>query len=183
MRAEPAPLRVADGEPITRSGRRELVILSERPELTVTWSRHSPGEVGTDLHVHREHVDAFYVLEGEVTFRLGPAGDPVPLGAGGFVAVPPGVVHAFRNESGADASWLNFHAPDAGFADYLRGVAGFDSFDPPEDGGRPASDAVIARPLVELAVPGLHVAAGGRDGGADFRYEHEGRIVDISARR
>ena len=58
----PVTLRVGAGEPITQRERRELVILSTRPELTVTWSRHAPGEIGTELHIHREHVDAFYVL-------------------------------------------------------------------------------------------------------------------------
>ena len=39
--------------------------------------------------------------------------------------------------------YLNFHAPGGGFADYLRGVsAGFDSEDPPADGGRPVEEAL-----------------------------------------
>jgi len=176
----PLPLRADDGATITNRATRQLVILSTRPELTITWSRHSPGEAGTELHVHREHVDAFYVLDGELTFRLGAAGEPVRLGAGSFVAVPPHVVHAFRNESGAGASWLNFHAPDKGFADYLRGAPSFDSFDPPAEGGRPRSEAIVAAPLGEVEVPGLRVAAR-QDQGADFRFEHGGGVVDITA--
>ena len=40
--------------------------------------------------------------------------------------------------------FLNFHAPSGGFADYMRGVnPGFDSFEPPADGGRPAAEATI----------------------------------------
>ena len=40
--------------------------------------------------------------------------------------------------------YLNFHAPGGGFADYLRGRhAGFDSEDPPADGGLPADEALI----------------------------------------
>jgi quercetin dioxygenase-like cupin family protein len=54
-----------------------------------------------DPHVHREHTDAFYVLEGELTFAVGPAAERIGVAAGGFVAVPPGVVHSFANESGA----------------------------------------------------------------------------------
>ena len=178
----PITLRVDEGEKITDRERRQLTILSALPELTVTWTRHSPGEAGTELHIHREHVDAFYVLDGELTFFLGPAGEPVRLGAGSFVAVPPLVVHAFRNESDADASWLNFHAPDKGFADYLRGIRDFDDFDPPADGGRPRSEAVVAVPLVEVEVPGLRVAEPSDDG-AQFRYEHgDGRVIDITAR-
>ena len=139
-----------DGETITNQPRRELVILSERPELTVTWTRYGPGERGPDLHVHLEHTDAFHVLDGELTFGLGAQGRPITVGAGGFVSVPPGVPHSFRNDSGADARWLNLHAPDAGFAAYLRAQrdgthTDFDSFDVPADGGLPADAVIIFR--------------------------------------
>ena len=174
-------LDVSAGEKITDRERRRLVILSQRPELTVTWSHHAPGEAGTELHIHREHVDAFFVLSGELTFFLGPRGEPVALGAGSFVAVPPNVVHAFRNESDAEVSWLNFHAPDAGFADYLRGVSDFDNFDPPADGGLPAAEAIVAAPLEQATVPGLHVSING-DG--DLAWElDDGRVLAITARR
>jgi hypothetical protein len=136
---------------------------------------------GTQLHIHHEHVDAFYVLDGELTLRLGAAGDPLN-GAGSFVAVPPYVVHAFRNESDADVSWLNFHAPDKGFADYLRGVSGFDDHEPPPDGGRPPTEAVTAVPLDEVTVRGLRVTVGGDDG-AELRYElGDGRAIDMTTR-
>ena len=144
-------LRVGDGEPITRTERREVVLLADRPEIAITWSRYAGGERGPDLHVHREHTDAFYVLEGELTFAVGPTAEPIRVAAGGFVAVPPDVVHAFANESGAEARWLNLHAPDMGFAAYMRALrdgapVGFDSFDPPADGGRPAAEAIVSGP-------------------------------------
>ena len=68
--------------------------------------------------------------------------------AGSYVAVPPNVVHTFVNASGDDATWLNFHAPDRGFAAYLRAArdgrdAAWDSFDPPMDGGRSPGDVVV----------------------------------------
>lgn len=144
-------LHVGDGETITGKERREVVLLAGRPEISITWSRYGAGERGPDLHVHREHTDAFYVLEGELTFAVGPAAERVRVAAGGFVAVPPDVVHTFANESGAEARWLNMHAPDAGFAAYMRALrdgaaAGFDSFEPPADGGRPAAEAVVSGP-------------------------------------
>ena len=178
----PVTLRVDDGETITDREGRRLVILSARPELTVTWTHHARGEAGTQLHIHHEHVDAILVLDGELTLRLGRAGDPLTLGAGSFVAVPPYVIHAFRNESDADVSWLNFHAPDAGFAEYLRGVSGFDDAEPPPDGGRPITEAITAVPLDEVTVPGLRVSVRGDDG-AELRYElGDGRAVDITPR-
>jgi quercetin dioxygenase-like cupin family protein len=62
-------------------------------------------------------------------------------------------VHTFRNASGADAIFLNFHAPSMGFGDMLRArrdghdedAERFDQADPPPDGGRPVSEAVVSR--------------------------------------
>jgi quercetin dioxygenase-like cupin family protein len=143
-----AIVRVADGETITQKERREVVLVVDRPELSMTWSRYAPGERGTDLHVHREHTDAFYVLEGELTFELGPDAERLALPAGGFVAIPPSVPHGFLNDGSEEAKWLNFHTPDTGFADYMRGLRDgtkvpFDSLDWPVDGARPAADALV----------------------------------------
>jgi mannose-6-phosphate isomerase-like protein (cupin superfamily) len=65
-----------------------------------------------DAHVHEDEDDAFYILEGEMTFILG--GDRVKAPPGAFVLVPPGVEHGFRNDGGQPVRMLNIHAP-AGF--------------------------------------------------------------------
>ena len=144
-------VRLVDGERITAKERRDVAILASHDDLTITWSRYAAGERGPDLHVHREHTDAFYVLEGELTFTVGRGAEQVRVAAGGFVAVPPNVVHTFANEGPAESSWLNLHAPDMGFAAYMRAAreglgSSWDSFDPPADGGRPAAEAVVAGP-------------------------------------
>jgi mannose-6-phosphate isomerase-like protein (cupin superfamily) len=195
-------LRLADGETIADAKRRAIVLLVSRPELTITWSRYGARERGPDLHVHREHTDAFYVLEGEITFEVGPRSQRVRAAAGAFVAVPPDVVHTFANRSRAEASWLNIHAPDTGFAAYLRASrdgadAPWDSFDPPSDGGRPAGDAVVSgagdgEPLgaraaaVKCALPELWVAELGRfepHRHDDLLYElADGRFLGMRAR-
>jgi mannose-6-phosphate isomerase-like protein (cupin superfamily) len=140
-----------EGETITQREHRDLVILAERDDITITRTRYGPGEHGPDPHVHREHTDAFYVVEGELTFVLGREADRFRVSAGSFVAAPPNVVHSFFNESRADAHFLNLHTPDKGFADYLRGRRDaedvpFDSFDAPADGGRPVADAIVTGP-------------------------------------
>jgi quercetin dioxygenase-like cupin family protein len=117
----------------------------------MTRSRYAPGERGPGPHVHREHTDAFYVLDGELTFVLGSEREPVRVGAGSFVAVPPNLVHSFVNEGSADAHFLNFHTPDGGFGAFMRGARDgrevpFDSFDPPADGGRPLAEAIVSAP-------------------------------------
>jgi mannose-6-phosphate isomerase-like protein (cupin superfamily) len=140
-----------DGETIADAQGRAVVLLSASEELTVTWSLYGPGERGPAVHVHREHSDGFYVLTGELTFELGPDAERVRAPAGTLVTVPANVVHTFVNASDADATWLNFHAPDKGFAAYLRASregaqAPWDSFDPPADGGRPIADVVVRQP-------------------------------------
>jgi quercetin dioxygenase-like cupin family protein len=54
---------------------------------------------GTPLHRHAEDDEAFYVLEGEMTFHF-EDGLPVPATAGSFVHIPAGAAHAFRVDSG-----------------------------------------------------------------------------------
>jgi len=70
--------------------------------------------VGRELeaHVHDEEDDAFYILEGELTFAL--ASGDVRAPPGTFVLVPPGVEHGFRNDGRTVVRMLNLHAP-AGF--------------------------------------------------------------------
>jgi quercetin dioxygenase-like cupin family protein len=146
-----AIVRIAAGETITDKPRREVTLLVDRPEISMTWSRYAPGERGTDLHVHREHTDAFYVLSGALTVELGPDAERLSLAAGGFVAIPPSVPHGFLNDGGEEVTWLNLHTPDTGFADYMRGLRDgtkvpFDSLDWPVDDARPASDALVSGP-------------------------------------
>lgn len=60
-------------------------------------------------HVHDEYEEVFHVLQGTIEYRLGD--DWHPAHAGTTISVPPGVVHCFRNTSGAVASHLVVHAP------------------------------------------------------------------------
>jgi mannose-6-phosphate isomerase-like protein (cupin superfamily) len=70
-----------------------------------------PGRV-LEEHGHDEEDDAFYILEGELTFTFGDESAPAPPGT--FVLVPPGVEHGFRNDGGVQVRMFNIHAP-AGF--------------------------------------------------------------------
>jgi mannose-6-phosphate isomerase-like protein (cupin superfamily) len=93
-------------------------ILAELPELEVIDLRFGPDFEGVDLHSHPDHVDSFYVLEGEAEFMLGD--DVVRAGPGTWVAAPIGVAHGFRNAGDGDLRMLNVHAPNTGFAERLR---------------------------------------------------------------
>ncbi len=63
-------------------------------------------------HVHTDEDDAFYIVEGELTFTA--AGEEIAAPPGTFVLVPPDVPHAFRNDGATPVRMLNIHAP-AGF--------------------------------------------------------------------
>jgi quercetin dioxygenase-like cupin family protein len=139
-----------EGEVITERPERTLRLKVGIDAIAVTETRYEPGERGPDAHVHHRHTDAFYVLEGTMLYELGADRTAVEARAGSFVAAPPDLVHSFRNDGPDRARFLNFHAPSERFHDYLRAsyagddVSWFDQHDPPPDGGRPLSDAVIA---------------------------------------
>ena len=147
-------LRPGEGETIFDGPERTIRILADRDELALTWFRYEPGQEGPEPHVHRRHTDAFYVLEGELEFGLGPEVTRLTGAAGSLAAAPPNVVHTFRNGSDGSVLFLNIHAPNLGFAEMLRAAregrdedAGeFDQFEPPADGGRPLSDAAFRGP-------------------------------------
>jgi quercetin dioxygenase-like cupin family protein len=156
------------GEIVGDSAERRVEILSDDPAINATLSRFGPGREGASLHVHREHSDLFYVLEGELTVRLGPEDRQVIVPAGSVARVPPGVVHGFRNASDADVRYLNFHVPGQRFTDYMRGLRdgvpfAYDQFDPPADGGVPANEAAIGEPVVDIDALRLEERCGEHD--------------------
>jgi quercetin dioxygenase-like cupin family protein len=150
----PVLLRPGEGEAIFDGPDRTIRILADRDELALTWFRDEPGQEGPEPHVHRRHTDAFYVLEGELEFGLGPELTRMTGTAGTLAAAPPNVVHTFRNASDATVVFLNIHAPSMGFAEMLRAARDgrdeeaeeFDQFEPPGDGGRPLPDAALRGP-------------------------------------
>jgi quercetin dioxygenase-like cupin family protein len=124
-----------------------IVVKIERPELSVNEVKVGPDFEGPGPHFHKEHVDAFYVLEGELEFINGT--ETLRAGPGTTVAVPPGIVHGFTNPGPGGAHYLNIHAPDASFIEYLRrAIAGesfeWDSYDVDEPYG--PAEAIVAGP-------------------------------------
>jgi mannose-6-phosphate isomerase-like protein (cupin superfamily) len=83
----------------------------DTPRFTFGIVEIAPGRE-LEAHVHDDEDDAFYILEGEMTFTLGD--DAVAAPPGTFVLVPPGVEHGFRNDQDRPVRMLNIHAP-AGF--------------------------------------------------------------------
>ena len=101
---------ITGGEAILRREKREIGILVAREEVTITHARYSAGEQVAGAHVHHQHTDAFYILEGELTFEIGREADTITVFSGGFVAVPPEVAHSFRTTGDRPARSLTVHA-------------------------------------------------------------------------
>lgn len=68
-----------------------------------------PGGRRPPAHRHVNCSEAFFVLDGEVSFRLGDA--DLTGGPGDFLLVPRGVAHTFGNTSDVQARLLVLHAP------------------------------------------------------------------------
>ena len=81
---------------------------------------HRPGAPGPPPHVHRQHEEAFFVLEGELTLAVGP--DVVTVGAGQTAVVPRGQVHQPSNRSDRPARFVFLSSPpmDEFFAELAR---------------------------------------------------------------
>jgi quercetin dioxygenase-like cupin family protein len=121
-----------------------IVLKADFEQLCITESRFDRARPGAGPHVHRQHADSFYVLEGELAVLV--QDEEHLAGPGSCVCAPAGVVHGFRSTS--PARFLNFHTPDAGFAGNLReldrgGPGDFDSFDAPVGSGLPGSNAAL----------------------------------------
>jgi mannose-6-phosphate isomerase-like protein (cupin superfamily) len=83
----------------------------DTPRFTFGIIEITPGRE-LEAHVHADEDDAFYILEGELTFFFGDDEAVAPLGT--FVLIPPGIEHGFRNDRDEPVRMLNIHAP-AGF--------------------------------------------------------------------
>lgn len=108
-------LQGGDGERLERDNRVATIKIG-RDELSLIEFELEPGFEGPEPHSHDGHVDSFYVLEGEAEFLL--EGEKLLLGAGSFVAAPPGAVHTFSGGPGP-SRLLNVHAPSSGFHEWL----------------------------------------------------------------
>jgi mannose-6-phosphate isomerase-like protein (cupin superfamily) len=145
-----------NAEPILRTDRREISLLVATDSLSLTLANQAADEHVAGPHIHHEHMDAFYVLEGELTFEIGAERETITVGAGTLVAAPPSLAHAFRTGSKQPARWLTIHAPDGGFTAFMRGLRDgvaveWDIAPVPPDGGLPAARAIVSRAVTSAA--------------------------------
>ena len=109
--------RPGDGERLV-SGNRTVFLKCALRELSLFLFEIDGERGGPGPHAHERQVDSFYVLDGELEVMVD--GTTHTAGPGTLVSVPVGVRHAFCHPGPGRVSFLNLHAPDDGFADFLR---------------------------------------------------------------
>jgi mannose-6-phosphate isomerase-like protein (cupin superfamily) len=105
------PVIVSPGEGHRVGNVEFLARTADTPRFTFGIIEIAPGRE-LEEHVHDDEDDAFYIIEGEMTFFFGDEETSAPPGT--FVLVPPGTSHGFRNDGTVPVRMFNIHAP-AGF--------------------------------------------------------------------
>lgn len=83
--------------------------------------RMAPGAPGASPHIHKEQLEAFYVLDGVVELHLDGRSFAAPKGT--FVNVPENMSHGFRNPYQDQATMLIIFTPAINREEYFRGLA------------------------------------------------------------
>jgi mannose-6-phosphate isomerase-like protein (cupin superfamily) len=96
-----------------------------------------PRGAGAPLHYHGRAEEGFYVLDGELSMRIGE--QLLRVQAGSFVLVPRGVLHAFDNAADAPARYLVIWSP-AEAGRYFEELFELEQ----RSGGEPEASAVAA---------------------------------------
>ena len=119
MQAEQRGLIPAgEGETLISAEKHRVTIKHAGPEMVVLEHELPGGKKGPPLHFHKQHVDSFYVLEGELVLTVD--GDELVAGTGSLVTIPPRILHTFLRSSSDHARFLNVHAPGVRFDEYMR---------------------------------------------------------------
>ncbi|MFD1531309.1 cupin domain-containing protein [Pseudonocardia aurantiaca] len=116
------PIRIRILEDGTNTGHR----------IGITENVLAPSITGPPQHIHREHVETFFVLSGTVRFTSG--AEHADVTGGGLLTVPIGVPHTFANpDADEPATFLCTVTPDR-YIDYFRELGalrpGPDGLDP-----------------------------------------------------
>jgi quercetin dioxygenase-like cupin family protein len=124
-----------------------VLLRSEQTEGAVSLIEVSASteRKGPSLH-HHDFDETFYVLEGELTFRL--RDELFTRGAGELAFAPRGVPHTYANTSGTDARALIVCTP-AGFERYFDRIAArVTGVDPPPEAAGPIPEVVTVGPAI-----------------------------------
>ena len=114
-------VEIREGERVSGDEEREVTLLVDIEQIGAVEVRSDPYcDAGPPLHAHERHAEAFFVMEGELTFRL--ENGERRVGPETWVFVPPEVVHTFAVTGSERARFLDLHVPSCGFGDVVRGL-------------------------------------------------------------
>ena len=134
---QPVVLAAGEGASVSLRGTEvTFKVRSEQAEgASLTEWLAAPG-FDTGLHIHERLEETWYVLDGELEFRVGE--ETFRASAGASVFVPPHVPHAFANRTEAPTKFLLIMSP-AAFDRYFVELADILAADGPPD-----SEAIAA---------------------------------------
>ena len=110
--AEAIVLREGEGKPLEARGSLmvfKAIAATTGGAFSFMERRLPPGGRPPPRHIHLAAAEAFYVVEGRITFWLDE--EIVDCAGGDFVLAPGGVAHSFANRGDADARVLILHSP------------------------------------------------------------------------
>lgn len=79
-----------------------------------------PPGAGSPWHVHHAEDETFFIIEGELTFRVGD--EPIKAVPDTYLFAPREIPHGFRNDGASDVHMLVMATP-AGFEQFVLGLA------------------------------------------------------------
>ena len=97
-----------------------VALLADVEEIGIAERWSDPGGPPSPPHLHRRHVESFYVLAGEMAITVGDR--ELRAEAGSWVQVPPGVPHTFAVHGEGPVHFLDLHTPNCGFGAFLRAL-------------------------------------------------------------
>jgi len=121
-----------------------------------------PPGGGPPPHIHHREEEQFYILDGELTFRVGD--ETIRATAGDFVHVPRETIHYFRNEGTMPAKVLITYSP-AGLEKLFEEV--FDPVTDPSAPPPPMTEESIARFMAVESRYGLETVLPSETGDAE----------------
>ena len=119
----PLHIRLADA-PLVRlpgnEGVRPLLRSRDTDDRFSLTHYNAAPRIGPPLHRHTREDEMFYILDGEVVFRVGD--QTITARAGDTVFGPRGVAHAFKNLTDAPAHMLLLVTPAANFEKFYAAI-------------------------------------------------------------
>jgi mannose-6-phosphate isomerase-like protein (cupin superfamily) len=123
--------RPGEGDAIPGPYSRDILVKASGSDTGAAYSllefTAPPGGAWTVPHIHEGEEEAWYILEGQMTFRLDDRTVEAP--AGSFLLIPRGTLHTFGNIGSTVAKYLAIFSP-AGMEHFFAELAALTAASP-----------------------------------------------------